>query len=265
MCVKELTDCLPALKRLDENPQALLDHLAGIKSRRLGLYFEGLIAFWYSSVSPNFRLLAQNIQVFEIPGDRCSRTLGEVDFIIQEVATHKIIHLEVAVKFYLGTHDLANPYCWFGTNTEDQLGKKLAHLQQHQTQLSRKHAQQMPFPIEQRQCLLKGRLFYPYWSGEEGVKGSRSPKNSTANHLRGVYLFNNGQQENTRLNVLVPLEKNDWLSELTSEDIAEHTIRSTFMQEERARCYAFIGKKSEDKYEELERVFCLPEGFMFPQ
>ena len=264
-CLQEYVDCLPGLQSLDKNPQALIDHLERIKSKRLGLRFEGLVSFWLSSISPNFKLLAQNIQLNEIAGDTRSRTIGEVDFIIREVKTEKVIHLEVAVKFYLGTAPFENAYCWFGTNTQDQLGRKVDHLQQHQTQLLIHHSEQVPFSIDERQCLLKGRLFYPQDTGSTDVQ-STAPECVTDNHLRGSYLFCNkffNERRNTSKR-LVQLEKSEWLAELTHQDIIERTIQDTFEQEERASCYAVIEHNEKDENEEIERVFFLPSTFVFP-
>ncbi len=265
MCLQEYADCLPALQTLDNNPQALLVHLERIKSKRLGLRFEGLVSFWLSSISPNYKLLAQNIQLNEIAGDTRSRTIGEVDFIVREVKTEKVVHLEVAVKFYLGTAPFENPYCWFGTNTQDQLGRKIDHLQQHQTQLLIHHPEQVTFSIDERQCLLKGRLFYPRNTGSTRVQ-TIAPKPVEDNHLRGSYLFRHelSNEEKYSPRQLVQLEKSEWLAELTHKDIADRNIQSAFAQEERSSCYAVIGHSQSKEKKEVERVFCLPETLVFP-
>ncbi len=258
MCLQEFTDCLPALQALDQDPQALINHLDSIKSKRLGLRFEGLISFWLSAISPNFKLLAQNIQLNEISGDTRTRTIGEVDFIIQNIRSGKVIHLEVAVKFYLGTAPFDDPYRWFGTNTQDQLGKKLDHLKHHQTQLLLQHLEQVKFSIDERQCFIKGRLFYPL-QPEASIK---APKGIADTHLRGHYLYY--QEKDIQSRFYVPLEKSEWLASLTEKDTVENSIQSTFTAEERARCYARIMKNGSGDWEEVDRVFCLPKEFTFP-
>ncbi len=260
MCSQEFTRCLPALRILDQNPQALIAHLKSIKSKRLGFYFEGLIAFWLSEISPNFMLLARNIQLNEIAGDTQSRTIGEVDFIIKEVESGKLIHLEVAVKFYLGTPPYEDPYRWFGTNTHDQLGKKIEHLQHHQTQLLLKHPQQVDFTIDERHCLLKGRLFYPFATDQSKPL---EPKGVADTHLRGCYYQHADSNDSNFFNKIVPLEKSEWLAELIDSDIADRDILSTFTSENRARCYAVL-KENQQRNIEAERIFYLPEDFVFP-
>ena len=270
-CQSEFSDCLPRLKQLDKNPQDLLDHLNTIKSKRLGLYFEGLIGFWISSISPNFKLLAQNIQLHEIAGDTRSRTIGEIDFIIRDTQRDKVIHLEVAVKFYLGTAPLADPYRWFGTNIQDQLGRKVDHLKHHQTQLSLQHTKQLPFSIDERQCFIKGRLFYPH--SMQNVTDITIPHGVAHNHLRGYYYFYDECDEADPFCLSMALDKSQWLAELTSQDIAhlaekkslQSITKKNIAVEDRARCYALLRQNESGKYEETKRFFCLPPAFVFPE
>lgn len=277
-CSQEFVDCLPALQTLNENPTALISHLERIKGKRLGLRFEGLVSFWLSSISPNYKLLTQNIQLNEVAGDSRSRTIGEVDFIVEEVASEKIIHLEVAVKFYLGTAPFDDAYRWFGTNTEDQLGRKVDHLQRHQTQLLIHHPEQILFSIDERHCLLKGRLFYPSElepaSHQDTVLAC--PDFVTENHLRGRYVFFNEEvlssqtwvqdlvRDRTKLN-LVQLNKSEWLAVLKNKDIEGRKIQKTFVTADRASCYVILEQDQKGRNDEVERVFCLPETFVFPE
>lgn len=253
-CLAEYRDCFSALLALDQNPHALISHLENLKSKRLGLRFEALVSFWLSSISPNYTLLAQNIQLHEIPANTQSRTIGEIDFIIEDRHSGDIIHLEVAVKFYLGTAPFDDPYRWFGTNLNDQLGRKIEHLKQHQTQLSIKHPTQMPRPIHQRHCLVKGRLFYPM---DENI----APQGVSANHLRARWLY---QQESSGSEALIPLQKSEWLSKFTNEDIQKHKTQKQFTPLDRPQCYVSIEQDTDATSKERERVFCLPESFQFP-
>jgi len=141
-CISEFEDCLPMITQLDEDPKPLIHYLSTLKHKRLGSIFEGLISYWLT-ISPNYQELHQNIQIIEN-----NHTFGEIDFIILEKATQEVIHLEVAVKFYLGCAPYNDPYRWFGTNTKDQLGKKIDHLNLHQTQLSSKYPKELQKHIE---------------------------------------------------------------------------------------------------------------------
>ncbi len=255
-CLQEFNDCLPALQALDKHPHALLEHLKRIKSKRLGLYFEALAAFWLSSISPNYRLLAHNIQLFENL-EQGRKTLGELDFIIQETSSKTIIHLEVAVKFYLGTEPLEDTYRWFGTNTRDQLGRKLDHLKQQQTQLTRQHPELVDFKIDERHCLIKGRLFYPASQSNK----LPTPAGIAHHHLQGRWMY---ASDNNQQLALTRLDKHDWLAPLGHDDIIQHLSRPPDTTSDKAACFAIIETAANSRYKETGRVFVLPDDFTFP-
>ena len=248
-CQNEFRDCLPALIELDKDPSPLEQRLAQSKSKRLGHRFEALISFWLS-ISPNYELIQQNIQIIEN-----GVTFGEIDFIIKELSTGKIIHLEVCVKFYLGTPDFTDPYRWFGTNTTDQLGKKLDHLLTHQSQLSKKHKKHFSHQIDERHCFIKGRLFY-----SEG--NSIAPTGTTNNHLRGLWSYSNSI--NKLDDKYLAINKTFWLSELNHKDIIDLQNNPVEIFKDRAQCYVEIIRDSQNNYQEQDRVFMLPDEFTFP-
>lgn len=257
-CINELHDCLPALKTLDENPQPLLAHLATLKNRRLGSVFEGFISFWLS-ISPNYRLRQQNIQLI-----KDKHTFGEIDFIIEDLRSGVLIHLEVAVKFYLGSPPFTDAYRWFGTNTKDQLGKKFNHLRRQQTQLSNTHAELLqhyfPQAIEQRHCILKGRLFYPFNEATSPENIPIAPK-----HLRGRWCYS--QQRNPAA-IAIKIDKAHWLAELSAADCAELGVTDvdTINTIDRAECFVELDKGAEQNgLMEKQRIFYLPDGFRFPE
>lgn len=246
-CLKEFNDCLPALKKLDSNPHTLIKHLDQLKSKRLGMRFEGLVAYWLL-ISPNYQLISKNIQLIEN-----GITYGEIDFIIKDLNSQKNIHLEVAMKFYLGSPPYKNPYRWFGTNTEDQLGKKLDHLKNHQTQLSKIYKHKLTEEIDEQHCLIKGRLFYP-------SEVLSCPKGVTSNHLRGSWVYT----QDVDIDSLLTIGKEDWLAELEHADICRLKNNPKVLLTDRAQCFVDTQKNNSGKYQELNRVFCLPSDFDFP-
>ncbi len=250
-CLAEFEDCLSALIELDKNPSPLAEHLDKLETGRLGLRFESFIAYWLI-ISPNYELIAQNIQIIETL-KKGSHTHGELDFIIRDIHTDKFIHLEVAVKFYLGTESYDDPFRWFGTNTSDQLGKKVEHLKQHQTQLGDKfsdYLKERGYNIDNKQCLLKGRLFYPQGS-------DTAPQGVTENHLQGHWIQSPVIKENE---LLFPLDKINWLAELNKNDLYEQILETQFPKREKALCYAQVTQG----FKEVDRVFYLPDKFRFP-
>jgi len=253
-CLTEFNDCLPILLALDKDPSPLVEHFQQLKSGRLGLRFEHFIAYWLI-ISPNYELLAQNIQIIEPftnPHKKGRHTHGELDFIIRDTRTNKTIHLEVAVKFYLGCPSYEDSFRWFGTNTSDQLGRKVEHLKQHQTQLSDKfdsYLQERDHNIDEKQCLLKGRLFYP-------MESDTPPIGVSKNHLRGRWI----QSPNNIGEILYPIDKKDWLAPLNSDDLLDRNVQHDFLADEKAQCYV----QTNDNNEEIRRIFHLPKSFSFP-
>lgn len=81
--------------------------------------------------SADWELLARNLQVF----DSKKRTLGEIDFLIQEKRSGRVLHLELAVKFYLAVRDEAGVECFPGPDPRDNWSAKLGRFLQHQLRL----------------------------------------------------------------------------------------------------------------------------------
>ena len=152
------------LQALDTNPAKLHDFLANCSHRhRLGLYYEALWHFFLSE-HPHYALLEHNLPV-KVAG----RTLGELDIVYQNRATGRIIHLELAIKFYLGITGNSNEASmadWWGPNTRDRLDRKVNRLLSHQLPLSAKPETQSLLASRgishcQRQMCVKGMLFQP--------------------------------------------------------------------------------------------------------
>lgn len=147
------------LRKLDADPQPLLAFLALSHDHRLGRYAEDLLSFWLRSPdNPEFVLVSEHVALREQ-----GITLGEPDFLVRERLSGKLWHIELALKFYLGTEDRQ----WLGPNRQDSLARKLEHLCQHQLPLLQTLAGQAwlksqaldtPAPW----AWLKGRLFSPF-------------------------------------------------------------------------------------------------------
>lgn len=249
------------LQQIDENPLLLNEHLAAQRSTRLGIYFEQLLSFYFHYYEINgerqFDLLAKNHQVNE---DK--RTLGEFDFIIFDRKTHRIKHVEVAVKFYLGHQDynssarnpieknrpLHNWHNWVGPNFRDTLAIKMRHLQEHQLQLGKSvsGAQSLKDLLQIKgyknnidqdiTCRLhiSGRFFTPLFTDIQ------APTYCAQNNITNFWLYhsetiNSVEKEewNKKINradksensqyCLLP--KQYWLSELTLEDIEQGELQ----------------------------------------
>ena len=154
------------LERLDRDAGPLLAHLAGQRNKRLGLYFESLWHFFLSN-DPEVELIANNLPVYTD-----DRTLGEFDCIYYCRRRQQHVHLELAVKFYLGAPaelpggEISEWRNWLGPNTRDRLDLKLSHLLQHQIRLSdlppaSAELRRLGIEHPRREIEIKGYLFQP--------------------------------------------------------------------------------------------------------
>ena len=168
------------LARQDADSLALQQFLAA-GSRRLGRYYERLWQFALLA-APDIELLAANLPIRQ---DR--HTLGELDLLVRDDEGEH--HLELAFKLYLGPKDGLGEEAdnWLGPASEDRLGRKLAHLTNHQLPLSSSPPASaaladLTAAPPRAAGWLGGYLFYP-WHGS-----TASPTVSAADHLRGRWL-----------------------------------------------------------------------------
>ena len=112
------------LEKLDRDATPLLEHLSSIRSQRLGLYFESLWHFFLAQ-DEEVDLVARNL-----PVNRDGRTIGEFDCLYFCRRRNCHVHLELAVKFYLGWPTQTEPGDtslaseWLGPNARDRLDIK---------------------------------------------------------------------------------------------------------------------------------------------
>ena len=79
----------------DPLPPGVLD----AHGQLLGKHFESLIAAWLDA-SPHFRLRAHGVQL-----QQDKQTVGELDFLVDDLRRGRTLHIEVASKFYLAAED----------------------------------------------------------------------------------------------------------------------------------------------------------------
>lgn len=129
---------LHALSRLDLEPAPLTALIGESADRRLGNYYERL---WHAllQLAPDTRVLAHNIALRD-----GAHTFGELDLIMQ-AADDAIVHLELAIKFYLARPELqpadsstSDPANWWGVDPRDNLANKLQRLREHQLPLAQR-------------------------------------------------------------------------------------------------------------------------------
>lgn len=262
-CESVLQTSLDWLHQLDREPSPLLEALAG-RDGRLGHYFENLLAFWLSwEANPLYRLVYRGLRV-------CSkqRTIGEMDFLVEDRRSGALQHWEVAVKFYLGTHPGGDYRHWVGPALQDRLDLKVERLLRHQMQLPftpegegllRHLGLPRPTPV----CLLKGRLFYP----PDATPDAWAPAASNPHHLRGWWMTRNDFLKRFAGDAEVawiPLPKSHWLTSVDGRVSIGDAERAPSLIERLAQCtdnraIAVIGL--DDQHNELTRGFITPPGW----
>ncbi|SHF41309.1 hypothetical protein SAMN02745148_02561 [Modicisalibacter ilicicola DSM 19980] len=163
------------LQGFEQAPQTIEARVGPSLVNRLGLYHERLWHFLLDQ-APDTRLLAHNLTIRDT-----KRTLGELDLLYRHRRDAQPVHLELAIKYYLGlpqgpeTPD--SQARWIGPGCADSLAIKRQHAIDHQLSLAlRPEAAEAlaPFdapPLTPRLALL-GLLFRP-WSCESPLPAPR--------------------------------------------------------------------------------------------
>lgn len=196
----------PWLAKLDLAPLELHEYIAARPTRRLGHYFESLIAYWLTHI-PDTQIIATNLQVQDE-----QRTLGEYDFLFRN-DSNVICHWEAAVKFYLHLEPLPEQRSFIGPGARDRLDLKLNRVFQHQLTLGHTPAGQAALPagikLGMTQAFIKGYLFY-HASDISNI----SANGVSANHLRGWWVRHRLEkipQTNTETRWII-LPRMSWLA-----------------------------------------------------
>ena len=116
-------------------------------------------------LSTNYKVLYENVQL-----TKDNRTIGEIDFIIEDSNTSRLIHMELAYKFYLYDPEISSETIidnWIGPNRNDSLKAKLEKVKNKQFPLLKNELAKSKFDkieleeVSQVLCLLVS-LFIPY-------------------------------------------------------------------------------------------------------
>ncbi|RBI67137.1 DUF1853 domain-containing protein [Vreelandella sulfidaeris] len=186
---------LPWLYQLGRPTLAALN---GQRVSRMGHYHERL---WHMLLdhAPNMRLLARNVRI-----TRQRTTLGELDMLYRTRDNPAPVHLEVAIKFYLGLPEgpgaPTSQSRWIGPGGLDSLAIKCTHLRRHQLPLSTTAPaletlahwlaprdlgiSELDLTAQLTQRLaMPGVLYYPWHASLP------APEGATPNHRRGVWCY----------------------------------------------------------------------------
>ncbi|YCM43783.1 DUF1853 family protein [Verrucomicrobiaceae bacterium 227] len=149
--------------------------------QKLGHLYEDALALLLKS-SPAFDLLAQNLQI----QTDIHSTVGELDFLLRDLTTGRLIHLELATKFYLAVETdsgLTLP----GPDARDNYFRKLARLRTHQLQLPRLYRQHLPEKFR-HESIITQQLIYGCLFDHIHASSPATPEFLNPNCRRGLWL-----------------------------------------------------------------------------
>ena len=191
---------------LDKSPQDLVFFLEDSNTFRMGVYAEKLMHYFLHHYTET-TLLLSNYQVIDN-----KKTIGEIDFIFQW--KKRVIHIELAVKFYLDLKGKNELKGWVGPSGNDHLLKKVDKVKTHQLQLPSNELFKKQTEINCKSYLfLKGMFF----SSNDFSPAWKNTQITYRNYLRLSDFMSNESYCDYKL-----LKRPNWMSALymENEDLA---------------------------------------------
>ncbi len=136
-----------------------------VLGKRIERFFE-----YFIDSTQQFQIIGKNLQIF-----RNKITIGEIDFLIKDIYTEQITHIEFVYKFYIYDPSIDNELDkWIGPNKKDSLVQKVEKLKTKQLPLLYEKEtvsilKTMGLEVQkinQQVCFL-GNLFIPYGSKKQ--------------------------------------------------------------------------------------------------
>jgi hypothetical protein len=115
--------------------------------QKLGHLYEDALAFMLKS-TPRYDCLARGIQIRQDAG----QTLGELDFLVRDLVSDQLIHLELAVKFYLAV-ETKSGILLPGPDARDNYFRKLEKMRSHQLTLVKNFGALLPDRFQEEEIV----------------------------------------------------------------------------------------------------------------
>ena len=219
----------------------------------LGHYFEILIGTLFS-ISPEIESTYKNIVVRD-----GKTTLGEFDLLYKKGGYW--YHLELAIKYYLGTSDQTLSFNWHGPRMRDTLGRKWARINDHQLKLPQLNAaSEVLYSLSinhlESEALMLGRLFHPFTDWISGLLVT--PSNVSCCHANGWWMFASevssfSKSGNFRC---LPLLKHEWMA---NAEVHSLPSKINFNNIRHPEMVAVFKQGKKNKFYELQRGFVVPD------
>lgn len=117
--------------------------------QKLGHLYEDALAVMLES-TPRYDILAKGLQIRQDAG----HTLGELDFVLRDLVLDHLIHLELAVKFYLAV-ETESGLLLPGPDDRDHYFRKLETMRSHQLVLVDKFRDLLPDKFRQEEIVVQ--------------------------------------------------------------------------------------------------------------
>jgi len=158
----------------------------------------------------NYHLITHSLQLI----NKNKQTLGEIDFLVQDVVNQSVFQVELVVKFYIFDPSYStNPLkCFMGPKRKDFLYKKLEKLHTHQfpilfSEIGKNNLEKLkltPKSLQQKICF-KAQVYLPY------AIQVNLPDYINPSAVAGYWLpFSNFNQLSTKSDYLIP-KKQNWM------------------------------------------------------
>lgn len=173
-----------------------------VLGKRAEIFFQILL-----NRTKNWQILTANLQI-----QKEKITLGEIDFLLRDRSSGKLLQVELAYKFYIFDPSLpTEAEAWIGPNRRDTLLQKIQKLKEKQFPLlykpeTEKYLDKLnlkPADIRQQVCF-KAQLFVPKMMTDHNFKHINS------DCIAGFWIgFKEFSEQQTDSLFLIP-EKQDW-------------------------------------------------------
>lgn len=216
--------------------------------RKVGRWFEQVHLAALQNV--DVEILAAN-QVLRGDG----RTIGELDVLYRDHKDGRVVHREIAVKYYLAAKPGRDPALWYGPGKRDRMDLKLERLAAHQSRVATKARDvdawpsELPFP-DDTEVLLLGALFSP-------PDDVRLPEGANPDADQGRWYYASDFAARFGDEAWCVLHKPWWLSPAHAR--AGEKAAAAEMAEELRRP-VFVGRALGGG-EMVERAFVVPDGW----
>lgn len=173
----------------------------------LGKRVESFFNYYLINVS-NFKILVENLQVFNN-----KKTIGEIDYFVENKNSNEIFHIELTYKFYLydPNHSQQEIKNWIGPNRNDSLVQKIEKLSEKQFPLLHSEYISNPEIIERKNISSQNVCFLAQLFIPEKLKNN-SFLDINPKAIKGYYLnYQEFLQTISSLNEYCIPTKTDWL------------------------------------------------------